>query len=442
VSTKQNGTLAPPRNIVIADNPFHEDLFDRRKLAERLTGYIERLRDGTVLAIDAPWGEGKSWFGRNWATDLRSKGYRVIFLDAFQQDYVEDPFLLIASEISELLKEDETQHQALKERAASVMKSMIPIGTKALLSIAGRVALGSADLSKELTEAIQDAGNSATDATQKWLENKIEAHSQEKASLENFRISLQEFCALQEKPVVFFIDELDRCRPTFAVRLIERIKHFFDVPNLVFVLLLNRDQLQSAVKGVYGAETDAAAYLGKFVHMFLKLPKSAEATGNHSNANWRYLNKLAEHYKFERSQPLEEFISSFSVVASLMKMSLRDLERGMALLALNEIGSSAPYLAWPIALKLKHPDIFAELLNDEKSAHKKAADLLQPLESSEQYHFWLKRYFWPFHIIQSGGGDTLTDLQIEEMKQYSPSIRLTGCPLRFWLKRLDIAIQD
>ena len=85
--------LCPPKFAIDEKNPFNGDLFKRRELANQLTGYIERLRDGAVIAIDAPWGEGKSWFGRNWAADLKSQGYGVVYLDAFQHDYVEDPFL-------------------------------------------------------------------------------------------------------------------------------------------------------------------------------------------------------------------------------------------------------------------------------------------------------------------------------------------------------------
>ncbi len=69
-----------------------------------------------------------------------------------------------------------------------------------------------------------------------------------------------------EHPLVFIIDELDRCRPTFAIELLERVKHIFDVPNLVFVFGVNRDELCSALQSVYG-EIDAAVYLRRFFDM-------------------------------------------------------------------------------------------------------------------------------------------------------------------------------
>lgn len=48
----------------------------------------------------------------------------------------------------------------------------------------------------------------ADDATQKWLEDKIESHSEEKISLESFRTALRRFCESQIKPVIFFIANL------------------------------------------------------------------------------------------------------------------------------------------------------------------------------------------------------------------------------------------
>ena len=66
---------------------------------------------------------------------------------------------------------------------------------------------------------------------------------------------------------------MDRCKPNFAVSLIERIKHYFDVPNVVFILLLNKEQLENAIKGVYGINTDATKYLDKFINFYFNLPK-------------------------------------------------------------------------------------------------------------------------------------------------------------------------
>ena len=73
--------------------------------------------------------------------------------------------------------------------------------------------------------------------------------------------------------MVFIIDELDRCRPTFAIELLERVKHIFDVPNLVFAFGINRDELCSSLQSIYG-NIDADVYLRRFFDMEFTLPQT------------------------------------------------------------------------------------------------------------------------------------------------------------------------
>jgi predicted KAP-like P-loop ATPase len=218
---KQLPPLALPRIDPVGNEAFSQDLLQRKLLAEQLTRYLDRLREGAVLAIDAPWGEGKSWFGKNWAKLLKDQEHKVIFIDAFEQDYIEDPFLLIAAEIATVLDDGQGSAADFKEKASSVMKAILPFSTKVLVNLAGRIVLGSADFSEDLKEVTEAAQEGAADAAAKWIENKLEDYAQDKASLEQFRESVREFAVIQKKPVVIFIDELDRCKPPFAVSLIE-----------------------------------------------------------------------------------------------------------------------------------------------------------------------------------------------------------------------------
>nr|WP_279380268.1 P-loop NTPase fold protein [Sphingosinicella soli] len=58
---------------------------------------------------------------------------------------------------------------------------------------------------------------------------------------------------------------MDRCRPTYAVKLLEEIKHLFDVSGIVFILALHGEQLGHSVSGAYGAGFDGRAYLRRFI---------------------------------------------------------------------------------------------------------------------------------------------------------------------------------
>ena len=369
--------LLLPRTAIVGEKAFDGDVLQRDKLADNLTGYIDRLRAGAVLAIDAPWGEGKTWFGRNWAERLEDEERTVIFIDAFEQDYMEDPFLLLAAEIAVVIGDDSKEE--FRKQAAGVMKALVPIGTKAMINIVGRVALGTNDVAKVVDDGISAANGEIADATGKWIEEKINNHVQEKESLQDFKKELTKFAAEQDKPVVIIIDELDRCKPTFAVQLLERVKHLFDVPNLVFVLLLNRNQLEKAVKGVYGAETDASRYLGKFVNFFFRLPKHAsvgQITDNHVRD---YVSDVFKRYNFENNSE-DYFKDGLSNIAIIFNMSLRDIEQSIALYVFAQPSREYEYenyLPYTIALKIMNPELF-QLLNEDSNldAHIEAKDYI------------------------------------------------------------------
>ena len=70
----------------------------------------------------------------------------------------------------------------------------------------------------------------------------------------------------KDKPFVIFIDELDRCRPLYAIELLERIKHIFGVDGLIFVLSIDKKQLSESIKSQYG-NIDAASYLKRFIEL-------------------------------------------------------------------------------------------------------------------------------------------------------------------------------
>lgn len=82
---------------------------------------------------------------------------------------------------------------------------------------------------------------------------------------------VNEFC--EKKPLIFIIDELDRCNPHYAVKTLERIKHLFNIPNIVFVLSIDKEQLSNSVRGYYGSDLiNADEYLKRFIDIEYTLP--------------------------------------------------------------------------------------------------------------------------------------------------------------------------
>ena len=74
--------------------------------------------------------------------------------------------------------------------------------------------------------------------------------------------------------LVIFIDELDRCRPTFAIEMLEGVKHYFDDDRIIFVLSVNKSQLIHTISRYYGDDFDGNLYLNKFFDINIQLPKA------------------------------------------------------------------------------------------------------------------------------------------------------------------------
>jgi len=390
----------------VGSTAFDNDKLDRKQLAEKLTGYLERLNDGAVLAIDAPWGEGKTWFGRNWNKDLNEKDFKTIYIDSFEQDYIEDPFILITSEILNVLKEDEADNiEELKRSGVEVAKRLLPIGVKASVNLLGRF-VGSSDLVGEIKGAFEPSGDDASDTqstddvgeaveagekvaldlTNKWISDKLDGFVNDKIVMSEFKNQLQTYAESKDKPLVIFIDELDRCKPTFAVNLIERIKHFFDIPNIVFVLLLNKEQLENAVQGVYGSNTDASKYLDKFVNFYFKLPKHDITEHTSSQKITAFIDTSLSQYNFSKSRENDNFRDWMKSWTSYFGLSLRDIEKCISLYAFAyPLSDDVRYLlTYFIVVKVKNITLYNGLVNNDLEAHKQAVDMLNEFKNEAE----------------------------------------------------------
>jgi hypothetical protein len=380
-------------------DPFSGDLFDRKKIADRLTGFVSRLPEGGVFAIDAPWGEGKSWFGRHWHAELVKSGFRSVYLDAFASDYVEDPFLMLSGELLAVIKDDSNAASAkVAEAGKRLSKTLLPIAAKIAVNAAGRILLGSADLSEEFKSIGEKVQEGAADALEKQIEARLESYAADKKSVDGFKAALTELAQSNDKPIVIFIDELDRCRPDFAVKTIERVKHFFDVPGLVFVLLLNRAQLCESIKGIYGGGLDADAYLGKFIQFSLTLPKqrSFETHGRDDNRN--FCSTTLARYGFTTSaEGAEGFASAVGAFANLLNMSLRDIEQAVVLFSLSQpLYKASMFVAWPIVVKIKLPGLYSRILSNELNAHAEASTKLADMRIAAP-NFWALEFWNEMH---------------------------------------------
>ncbi|MNY93355.1 KAP family P-loop domain protein [compost metagenome] len=269
------------------ETPFENDFWGREALADRLTDHVSRIIVGATIAIDAEWGAGKSWFVNNWKAKLEKDKFKVIYLNAFNQDYIDDPFLTISMEIANCLKTEEDDLSAVKEKIGDAYRAILPNLPMLLwyltTSLAGMGAIAKpiADIIETLKDTGklgEEAGKLLNEKLQEHLSTQVENYDKEKKSLEYFKEALAAVTSKLDTPLVFIVDELDRCKPEFAIRLIERIKHFFDIPKVVFILAVNKTQLEESINNFYGF-SNTANYLEKFIDFSVML-KSKDLSGS------------------------------------------------------------------------------------------------------------------------------------------------------------------
>ena len=290
--------------------PFHNDHLRRKAFAETLMAKFKTLQSGKVIAIDAKWGEGKTWFGKNFQAllELEGNGFKTCWIDTFENDHFDDPFLLISAEIYKLIKDNSQDpiNQYLPTQFMDVLKPLAkPLGVagEVLFNTAIKRLTGTSDATEKIIEAFAKQSG-------EWVEAQIKNYGEKDKSLKIFKQVLTKFCALSKnKPVVIFIDELDRCKPTFALAFLERLKHYFDIPNLVFVLLLNQESLCATIKKTYGQEVDADEYLQKFISITTSFPVSLNLPANRPQKS-EIIQHLVGSYFTEYSDKVKEMISS------------------------------------------------------------------------------------------------------------------------------------
>lgn len=256
------GIRIQPREVVIPnDDPFQNDLLDRKEKAEVLTSLVSNIDGPCTMAVDAAWGAGKTTFLKMWAKYLPKEGFPVVEFNAWETDASGDPFVALTTEITEQLKgvTDESRLEQVADRAKELVRKLAP----------GLIRFG--------TGFVPVAGSELGHTLSAYAEEVLAGHSEAKQSTKQFNESLQELAnalweAKEQKPIVILIDELDRCRPSYAIELLETAKHIFGVDHVVFVLAVNREQLAHSVKALYGSEFDAPGYLRRFFDIDFRLP--------------------------------------------------------------------------------------------------------------------------------------------------------------------------
>ncbi len=366
--------LIVPPLIISEDEGFEQDLFGRKAFGQSLKNVIINSDDALVISLDGMWGEGKSTFVRMWQGILKEDGIPNIYIDAFSNDYVDNAFISVASAINSYIESNAKDSSSVnvsryKEKAKQIGVKLLSLGTKIGVKAITLGALENSDI--ELVKSLgDDISSNSSDFVSDLIEQKLSSHSADVQSFELFRKLLSELPNEIEgndgKPLVIIIDELDRCRPSYAVDFIEKIKHFFSVKNVVFLLVMHKQQLEVAVKSIYGSEIDAHSYLQKFINIETSLPKSTDLHGI-TNID-KYCNYLINAHEIAHPRiNSESFQRYILALATYYNLSLRQLEKVYTNISIFAASSNnntllvPPLLSFLAVIKVIKPDIYAKL---------------------------------------------------------------------------------
>ena len=309
----KNYSLKPTNENAI--KMLREDPIGRREDIFRFIHLIDAIDDSCVIALNGDWGSGKTFFIKQVKLILDSKNslstmpeetrnavqnairtnfscgehYSTVYYDAWTNDNHDDPILslmyaTICSRQSDLAIE---RKRSMLESLASITTAVSGINiTNVIKTLKGEDIMASLKDSDDIRELVKIF---------------IDSLIQEKG---NRRI--------------IFVDEMDRCKPDYAIQFLERIKHYFDDDRITFVFSVNLSQLQWTVKSYYGEGFDATRYLDKFFDLRVSIPEVD------------YDRYLSQQFGFDTSGSLYSTVCIQTVKA--FHFSLREIERYIRLI--------------------------------------------------------------------------------------------------------------
>lgn len=253
---------------------FIVDSIDRDEDVLLFSHMLDIIEGSYSIAVDGKWGSGKTFFVKQvkmvldahneFSQDidaekktqiiqkcaslsrnhpLKLQPQICVYYDAWTNDADEDPVLSLVYEIIRSVGTDYSfaNGKGFAKKAAAVIELFT-----------GQKWLGVVDAFKK--------------------ENPLQEIKNAKCTEEKVAEFLDSLMEERGNRLVVFIDELDRCRPNFAVKLLERIKHYFSNDRITFVFSVNASELQHTIRQYYGNGFDASRYLERFFDRWIALP--------------------------------------------------------------------------------------------------------------------------------------------------------------------------
>ena len=286
------------------------DVLGREAIINQIIDIVKMLsenRSGCSFALEGRWGVGKSYLLNKLIKKLigsEEGSYLVFNYNCWEYDYYEEPTVAIVSSIID---------EVLQSQNKDIEKIVIDF------------AFGLEELAKEFLKGkiSQIAGIDPDNISFKDHEKK--EYDRKLSELDSFRSFRKLIIELRRKledlskgrTLIFIVDEIDRCIPTYAIKVLERLHHiFYGLNNVIVILSVDRKQLEFSLKQIYGESIDIERYLRKFIDFRIELD---EGTANKS---------LIENYNFyfDCFKDISQVIEVIGTLISYTKTDIRNLE--------------------------------------------------------------------------------------------------------------------
>ena len=242
---------------------INNDILNRSEFVERLIDIIKTVsykKESVIFAVDGNWGVGKTFvidaliseIDSMYTEDSGDKSFWVFKYNAWDNDYYEEPLIGIVSSMIENLS---TLLDEVGEKSYEVFK-------KALTDIAGQILENKIGIN--LIDSFEKGASTKND-----IERFDSLYCFNKA-MKELRRKIEEIS--KEKAIVFVVDEIDRCSPEYAIKVLERLHHLFkDISSTNIIIAVDTEQLEHSVKQIYGNAVDANRFLKKMIDFKVSL---------------------------------------------------------------------------------------------------------------------------------------------------------------------------
>jgi hypothetical protein len=405
------------------------DEFDKLGLSsfrDQFLSFLHTEKDwvegALVVSLEAPFGSGKSTFFEmlnNWLTaNINPANPQIpipVYLNAWVDDHSGEPILAMASQLSSALKKylDEDGNSSLKK-----MRALAGMVGKAAMAIANDVVRETCkvDIERAVNKLnLEKAGNAS-----------IEAFEQSKNYLTELKRSIAEVVTNTKLQILVLVDELDRCRPDYAIDYLESIKHLFNQQGMTFVLGIDRAQMAASTKCLFGNELNFDEYFRKFSHRRIKHPNLNAA--NSESFCVHLLEKYLLQKEIQERKCFIKFESSAQVhtvtdVLLGLKLTARQSHEVMRIVAhataITEDKNPNMFWGWAVAtivlssLSVVKPDLYHRFSNGGIPESELAA-LCVELTSAKGYN---SRKEWWANILFLANSSNV-DISIDDYRSY------------------------